>query len=542
MTQSSFPFENADTNETQYSRLLRHIASHGRAGVNGVPGDNNLKVSAGTGMTVSVSSGQALVRGHYYVSTAAEVLTIAASGAQPRIDSIILRLDPSANSIILAVLQGTPGATPSAPALTQNDTTIFEVRLANVLVAAGASNIDNGAITDLRQFIANVWTTSARPTPVLGLTGYNTTTSKLESYNGTAWVEQTPNALDASVITTGTFDAARIPSLDASKITSGTLGTARIPDLDSAKITTGTLGSDRIPDLDVAKITSGVLPLARGGVGADTQAGARATIGAAASSHTHGASDIVSGTLDSARIPNLDATKTTSGTFDIARIPTISVAKGGTGATDASTARSNLGAAAASHTHDGSQIVSGSIDVPGSIRGTSFSINNGAGGSSVTMAQNGTVAIGTRLDVIGISNVTGSLYNGGAYSTSVAYGAYRALWVNSDGLFGHTASNRASKQDIVPTSLNADAILDAEIVDFRYKVAVEKEGDDAALEIGVIAEQLIDAGLERFVFYGENGEPEGVHYERLAIAIIPQLQKQAQQIADIETRLSKLEK
>jgi len=530
MTQSSFPFENADTNETQYSRLLRHITEHGRSGVNGVPGDNNLKVSAGTGMGVSVSAGQALVRGHFYVSTAAEVLSIGASGAQPRIDSIILRLDPSANSIVLAVLAGTPGATPSAPTLTQNDTTVFEVRLANVLVAAGVSNIDNSVITDFRQFMTNVWTTDARPTPVLGLTGYNVTTSKLESYNGTSWVEQTPNALDASVITTGTFDPARIPTLEASKIGSGVFNIARIPDLDSAKIASGTLSTARIPNLDTAKITTGILPLARGGVGADTQSGARTNLGAASQTQvTQNAADI-------------DALQSYA-----AAVRTI--AEGGTGSGSAAGARSNLGitpanigAAPTSHNHDGSQITSGSISVPGQLRGTSFSINNGAGGSSVTMSQNGTVAIGTRLDVTGISNVSGNFYNGGAYSTSVAYGAYRALWVNSDGLFGHTASNRASKQDIVPTSLDADAILEAEIVDFRYKVAVKKEGDDATLEIGVIAEQLIEAGLERFVFFSEDGKPEGVHYERLAIAIIPQLQKQAKQILEIEARLSKLEK
>ena len=43
--------------------------------------------------------------------------------------------------------------------------------------------------------------------------------------------------------------------------------------------------------------------------------------GKADSSHTHSASDITSGTLNTDRIPNLDASKITSGTIDIARLP-----------------------------------------------------------------------------------------------------------------------------------------------------------------------------------------------------------------------------
>ena len=43
--------------------------------------------------------------------------------------------------------------------------------------------------------------------------------------------------------------------------------------------------------------------------------------GKAASSHSHDASDIKSGTLDTARIPSLDASKIASGTIDIARLP-----------------------------------------------------------------------------------------------------------------------------------------------------------------------------------------------------------------------------
>lgn len=68
---------------------------------------------------------------------------------------------------------------------------------------------------------------------------------------------------DASDITSGQFDAARIPDLDAAKITSGQFDAARIPDLDAAKITSGTLGTARIPDLNASKIASGTLESAR---------------------------------------------------------------------------------------------------------------------------------------------------------------------------------------------------------------------------------------------------------------------------------------
>jgi hypothetical protein len=53
----------------------------------------------------------------------------------------------------------------------------------------------------------------------------------------------------------------------------------------------------------------------------------------AAATHHHAAGDINSGIFDSARIPNLDASKIASGTMAAARLPTIAVNKGGTGKT-----------------------------------------------------------------------------------------------------------------------------------------------------------------------------------------------------------------
>ena len=65
--------------------------------------------------------------------------------------------------------------------------------------------------------------------------------------------------------------------------------------------------------------------IANGGTGATTVAQARANLGAAATSHTHAAADISSGTLS------------------VGLLPVVPVAKGGTGANDAAGARANLG-------------------------------------------------------------------------------------------------------------------------------------------------------------------------------------------------------
>lgn len=74
-----------------------------------------------------------------------------------------------------------------------------------------------------------------------------------------------------------------------------------------------------------AIVSEAVTPIERGGTGATTADDARTNLGAAASSHTHGAVDITSGTLS----PD--------------RLPTVPISKGGTGATNAASARTNIG-------------------------------------------------------------------------------------------------------------------------------------------------------------------------------------------------------
>lgn len=130
--------------------------------------DDDLKVTAYSGMTISVGYGRAWIKGHWFFNdTAYNGLTIATapSGSNSRIDRVVLRLDTSTavRSVALAVLTGTPAASPVAPALTRSGS-IYEIALADITVAAGVVTIANSNIKDTRAD-GNVcgWASSVTP-------------------------------------------------------------------------------------------------------------------------------------------------------------------------------------------------------------------------------------------------------------------------------------------------------------------------------------------------------------------------------------------
>ena len=195
MAETSWPFHDGTDGtpvlEDQWSYMARQWAA---TGVVGAPGDANLQVFANSsGREVHVRAGRACVRGHWYRLDAQTTLTIAANASgNPRIDRVVLRLDPSADEVTAEVLQGTPAASPSAPALTTTDTGTFEVLLAQVAVANGAASIGSGNVTDERTFTSVPYTpalSSRRPSnPVVGQGIYETDTGLDKVWNGSAWV------------------------------------------------------------------------------------------------------------------------------------------------------------------------------------------------------------------------------------------------------------------------------------------------------------------------------------------------------------------
>jgi len=137
--------------QPQFAAVLAKLFS------NGVTADfeNEFAVSENdpVSLSVIVPSGWAWIEGFWVYNTEDLVKTLgAADPDHDRIDRIVLRLDTTEEfKISSEVLEGTPAADPDPPELTQT-AAIYEISLAQVLVAEDATSVSDEDITDEREF------------------------------------------------------------------------------------------------------------------------------------------------------------------------------------------------------------------------------------------------------------------------------------------------------------------------------------------------------------------------------------------------------
>jgi len=132
--------------------LSRILSKHIRDGI--VHGDGNeMAVSASDppAMTVEVATGTAMVQGRFCENDAALTLPVTTAHATyPRIDRVVVRLNASpGRTIDILVKKGTPAPSPVPPGLTRTPET-WELSLAQISVAAGATMVQAANITDER--------------------------------------------------------------------------------------------------------------------------------------------------------------------------------------------------------------------------------------------------------------------------------------------------------------------------------------------------------------------------------------------------------
>lgn len=149
MTETSYPIAGgAGVIEYTYETLMANAMSIGvvesfsDATANSAA-NAGLVYGDSTGRKVKVAAGWSyMLRGFKWdAGSDVTVLALAANtSGKSRIDRVVLRLDRSTYTVRLAVLQGTPGDAPAAPAVTQSTSTtgIYEVPLAQVTITSNS--------------------------------------------------------------------------------------------------------------------------------------------------------------------------------------------------------------------------------------------------------------------------------------------------------------------------------------------------------------------------------------------------------------------
>lgn len=157
--------------------------------------------------------------------------------------------------------------------------------------------------------------------------------------------------------------------------------------------------------------------------------------------------------------------------------------------------------------------------------GVSLGHNNiyiGAGVSGAS--ETGTMRLGANLYRVFLSGVWGTTPGG---STTVP------VVIDQFGQIGTVSSSRRYKEDIRDMADASRRLLALRPVTFRYK------GKDAAIEYGLIAEEVADA-FPDLVVYGTDGRPETVKYHTLNILLLNEFQAQQRRIDALERELAAL--
>lgn len=211
MTETSYFFDSVSYTEAAQADFQAHALRPQGVFLESILG--SLLVTAPSGnMTVTVGSGEAMVQGFYYRNDANKVLAIASnSSGATRIDSVVLRLNRSANTLTAMIVQGIPGA--GVPTLTQNAGGNWDFLLCNVTVNNGAASIIPANLLDQRAY--SMW-----PQNAINIAGEVSermaADASLYLYNGiTGWVymnvsnvilSKSPNVLSVTKAGTGLYN------------------------------------------------------------------------------------------------------------------------------------------------------------------------------------------------------------------------------------------------------------------------------------------------------------------------------------------------
>ena len=151
-------------------------------------------------------------------------------------------------------------------------------------------------------------------------------------------------------------------------------------------------------------------------------------------------------------------------------------------------------------------------------------IGNGGVSESATI-RIGTVGTHTRAFLAGVRGVTTDV-NGAV-----------AVMIDPAGQLGTISSSRRFKQNIEDMGDASQALMRLRPVTFRYKTSLDPTGSP---QYGLIAEEVAEV-FPDLVVYEKSGPAETVRYHVLVPMLLNEVQKDRKTIADLSSRLERLE-
>ena len=149
----------ADQMNMPYKRI---VADGVFATPQGTPSADLQVVSASNGMNIIVNPGNGIFASKWFENSAAVTITVPNNTTLlPRRDSVIVQVDERTSGRVgnIVYRTGTPAASPVPPDI-GTVANVTEYRIANIYVAASATNINDDAIVDLRGSSECPWVTA----------------------------------------------------------------------------------------------------------------------------------------------------------------------------------------------------------------------------------------------------------------------------------------------------------------------------------------------------------------------------------------------
>lgn len=271
---------------------------------------------------------------------------------------------------------------------------------------------------------------------------------------------------------------------------------------------TGTLGANTVNAINISasQITADFLSVDRLQVNSIN--------GNRISNNTLDGGKIANGTISAGKIGSLEITadKIANLTIDASKIMNLQINsdKIGNGAVTNIKVSANI---------DAGKITAGTI--------------SGISGNFVTLASVGIMV-----------NINPGVFNGGLNSTTGSFSSFvsnsgmpfstdttlQIVRRRSDNILVRTSSSARFKNNIEPAPVNPSLLL---LEPKTWESAAEGDVQEKRY-YGLIAEEVHELGLNHFVYYNEDEEPEGVSNEMMGVALLPI-------IRDISRRLEELE-